>query len=52
MQRQFLISDTQVRIIQKEVTMMKSYCTSTPDTEAAYKSVMGMLDSVIKGVPK
>ena len=46
MQRQYLISDTQVRIIQKELIRLKQDCISTPDTEAGYKQIMGMLDNL------
>lgn len=46
MQRQYLISDTQVRIIKKEVQRLKACCVSTPDTEAGFKQVMGMLDNL------
>jgi len=48
MQRQYLISDTQVRIIKKELEHLKSNCISTPETEAGYKQIVGML-STLKG---
>jgi len=46
MQRQYLISDTQVRIIKKELEHLKPCCISTPDTEAGFKQIIGMLDSL------
>jgi hypothetical protein len=43
MKRHYLISDTTVRIILKEIKNLKKNCISTPDTEASYDYIVATL---------
>jgi len=46
MNRQHLISDTQIALIRSELMYMKQNCISTPDTEANYTNIVNVLISV------
>lgn len=46
MKRQYLISETSVQHIKKELDHLYHNCTITPDTDANYKSIVGILNSL------
>lgn len=46
-QRKFLISESSIRKIIKDVTTIKRAAVSTPDTEASFKTVIGILTSLM-----
>jgi len=45
-QRKFLIAESSVRLILKEVAAIKKCAVSTPDIEASYKTVVGILEGL------
>ena len=49
--RKFLISETSVRLLIREVTAIKRTAVSTPDTEASFKVAMGILKGLVGEVP-
>jgi hypothetical protein len=49
MKRQYLISDATVRSILRELWHIEKNTISTPDTEANFKQIRGMLNN-LKGV--
>jgi len=46
MNRTHLITDLQIRSIQSELKHLQQYCIHTPDTEASFKSIYGLLQSI------
>jgi hypothetical protein len=45
-QRKFLIAESSIRLILKEVAAIKKCAVSTPDIEASYKTVVGILEGL------
>ena len=43
MNRHYLISNTQVRLIRRELEQIKRNCISTPDIEASYDQIQNTL---------
>ena len=45
-QRKFLIAESSIRLILKEVAAIKKVSVSTPDVEASYKTICGILEGL------
>lgn len=46
MNRNYVITDTQIAVIKTQARNMKLYCYSTPETEANYQTIIEVLNHI------